>query len=566
MLALKGLLLKIRNKELDQFEILTEGTKLGVNLDAASNESEEIDLLEYAVLKELLKSDEIEDKDVLQTRFNSLSKTLNFGHLLQKYLCTYVGCPFKGKRHKDYLNHMKTIHPKCDRLKCSYKKKCELSFSTYEHLKKHVDQDHAYIKPVQNNTRPPEFMEACKCKMIQCGEMKFSSIRELTGHLNTFHKPHHRECIFENCKTKFKPGSVSRNHFQTNHYRTQETRLKPEFRENLEPYISPQEPFEVENEVQFEEDFSTLTDNENSDDSSSSSECEIENEVENQFMMSYADFLNRLINFRFIPISTVHEIASELLDLTNRASSVKKKKLKSSLLKIPNVSEEQVSKVIEEFADDPLVRAQSKLDTEYKRVKFLEENFKYVKPQEIVLNKEEVKKGAPKEVVQYIDILEAVKILAEDYSFSTVTNRECEISEESQDIIRDVKDASAYKNNEYWKENPTALVLGLYSDAVELVSPIGSGKGKQKIVQLFWTVYDVPKHLRSTVDRIQLGMVFKEKLLKKYSQATIFNRLIEDLKTLETVGVEIFYPYRRNLKAAVLLYSADNLEAGQLFF
>ena len=177
-----------------------------------------------------------------------------------------------------------------------------------------------------------------------------------------------------------------------------------------------------------------------------------------------------------------------------------------------------------------------------------------------------MKKGAPKEVVQYIDILEAVKILAEDYSFSTVTNRECEISEESQDIIRDVKDGSAYKNNEYWKENPTALVLGLYSDAVELVSPIGSGKGKQKIVQLFWTVYDVPKHLRSTVDRIQLGMVFKEKLLKKYSQATIFNRLIEDLKTLETVGVEIFYPYRRNLKAAVLLYSADNLEAGRLFF
>ena len=101
----------------------------------------------------------------------------------------------------------------------------------------------------------------------------------------------------------------------------------------------------------------------------------------------------------------------------------------------------------------------------------------------------------------------------------------------------------------------------VYSDAVELTNPLGSGRLKHKIVQVFWSLCDLPKLHRSQIDKIQLGLVFKEKLLKKYSISKVFKRLIEDLQTLEDSGILVEKPVERTVKAGLLVYSADNLEA-----
>ena len=37
---------------------------------------------------------------------------------------------------------------------------------------------------------------------------------------------------------------------------------------------------------------------------------------EKHFMMAYCDFINRLINFKFIPISSVKDISSDFLKLS----------------------------------------------------------------------------------------------------------------------------------------------------------------------------------------------------------------------------------------------------------
>ena len=58
----------------------------------------------------------------------------------------------------------------------------------------------------------------------------------------------------------------------------------------------------------------------------------------------------------------------------------------------------------------------------------------------------------------------------------------------------------------------------------------------------------------------RLALVFREKLLKKYSLKTIFRPLVEDLKKLES-GVVIDLPVSRKVKCGVLAYAADNLEA-----
>ena len=130
----------------------------------------------------------------------------------------------------------------------------------------------------------------------------------------------------------------------------------------------------------------------------------------------------------------------------------------------------------------------------------------------------------------------------------------------SDEKIRDIKNGDCYKRNKYFQENPEAYGAILYSDAIELKNPLGAARGSYKVVQVYYTLCEIEKGQRSKIDRVQLLMVYKEKLLKKYSMKTIMKVLVEDLLKLEH-GVEIKYPMTRKVKCGVSCYSADNLEA-----
>ena len=92
-------------------------------------------------------------------------------------------------------------------------------------------------------------------------------------------------------------------------------------------------------------------------------------------------------------------------------------------------------------------------------------------------------------------------------------------------------------------------------------NPLGAARGRYKVVQVFFTLCEVEKAQRSQIDRLTLCMVFREKLLKKYSLNTIYKSLVDDLKVLET-GIQIYFPIPRTVKCGVLCYAADNLEVG----
>ena len=127
-------------------------------------------------------------------------------------------------------------------------------------------------------------------------------------------------------------------------------------------------------------------------------------------------------------------------------------------------------------------------------------------------------------------------------------------------MIRDVKDGSVFRNLKYFEDNPEAFAAMFYSDAVELVNPLGAARGKHKVVQIFFSLAEIPKIQRSQVDRMQLAMIVREKLLKKYGIAKIYKILIDDLKKLEE-GIDIDLPFPRTVKCGVLLHSGDNLES-----
>ena len=116
------------------------------------------------------------------------------------------------------------------------------------------------------------------------------------------------------------------------------------------------------------------------------------------------------------------------------------------------------------------------------------------------------------------------------------------------------------KENEYFQENPEAFNIILYSDAIEIKNVLGAAKGSYKIVQVYYSLCEIEKSQRSKIDRIQLVMIYKEKLLKTYDLKLILKPLVEDLKKLE-IGVDVKIPVIRRVKCGVLCYSADNLEA-----
>ena len=84
-------------------------------------------------------------------------------------------------------------------------------------------------------------------------------------------------------------------------------------------------------------------------DSPSDSDPDYEDHDENEdffFMMAYADFLNRLTSFKFIPLSSVKTIAEEYIAIAKKSSSFKENALRSSLLKCPNIEEEELEKIV----------------------------------------------------------------------------------------------------------------------------------------------------------------------------------------------------------------------------
>ncbi len=123
-------------------------------------------------------------------------------------------------------------------------------------------------------------------------------------------------------------------------------------------------------------------------------------------------------------------------------------------------------------------------------------------------------------------------------------------------MIRGIKDGSAYAENEYFKENKEAYTIELYSDGVELANPLGASRGIHKIVNVYATLAELPKSIRSKTENKFLILSVKEKHLKKH-QCEVYKPLIDDLKLLET-GVTV---NGKAFKAGLLVHLGDNLEA-----
>lgn len=189
------------------------------------------------------------------------------------------------------------------------------------------------------------------------------------------------------------------------------------------------------------------------------------------------------------------------------------------------MSEPLKTDLLQQMEANPFLKLSEKFTSYYHVDKLVRSSpaFKFVEPQEIKL---------PDLIstFSYVSVIDTLATLANDPSFKP---------EDWSDngFLRDVKDGTAYKENAFFQRNPDAFTLIFYSDSLELCNPLGARKGAHKVVNGYFTIAEIPKHLRSKSENIFLAFSVKEKDLKVYPEE-VYQPLIQDLAKLEK-GVDI---------------------------
>jgi len=91
-----------------------------------------------------------------------------------------------------------------------------------------------------------------------------------------------------------------------------------------------------------------------------------------------------------------------------------------------------------------------------------------------------------------------------------------------------------------------------------VVNPLGSARGKHKVLGVYYTLGNLLPAVRSRIDTRQLLILCTDKNLRKFGPEIIFKDLIQDLKSLETEGVDLGINFGSR-KGAVVSILGDNL-------
>ena len=105
----------------------------------------------------------------------------------------------------------------------------------------------------------------------------------------------------------------------------------------------------------------------------------------------------------------------------------------------------------------------------------------------------------PIQAFYYVNIVKAVQNLCSDETFIKVLEDERSIPG-NKDLIREFHDESLVKTLPFFINHQDAYCGMMYSDAVEVVNPLGCAKGRHEILQSFWSIIDIGKKHRSRID------------------------------------------------------------------
>ena len=477
------------------------------------------------------------------------------------YKCSVPGCSFRSVNYKSLLKHIKALHGATKQHLVCQLYGCTRVLSCLQMLNLHIRTSHqpgrrSSVSLKQNQLT--EEMTSLRCRLSSCSHQKFKTIRELKVHITSIHtdKMEEVECIFCDCSFRADRTGTLRSHFSRKHPIQQVHNLKSDVVENVDSADCE------ETDVLQMETVSTAL--ETGDDlqidtteTSDVGEEVIENEDDDQVLFTRALCIqfNNWSNVKNIAYSTVNLIVSEVFNSYQRGVEVTKTKI-ANLMESDGVPADKIKRILEEIdLSDPFAEAREELESELSRKKYLKKEFAHAAPISVRLNTDSL--AEKPETMQYVPIKESLKILLEDDTFLRQKATDPYFPEEN--IVKDCRDGLTFQQNEFFKQNPTSVPLVIFQDELEVVNPLGAGKSKHKIQCTYFTTLEIVPALRAKVKSIQLISLVLSRHWKKYGNSKCNRNLIDDLKSLETEGLQVEKPVKKTVKVGLAMIVGDNL-------
>ncbi|XP_052433435.1 uncharacterized protein LOC127974294 [Carassius gibelio] len=271
------------------------------------------------------------------------------------------------------------------------------------------------------------------------------------------------------------------------------------------------------------------------------------------FLRNLALFYLKLQAKLLLPASVIQTIIEDMQSIHEINQSHLLFRLQEKLISL-NVPEAMIKMVLDDLkAEDLFTSCNShKLRSDQRRKTFFKKSFHYVEPVPIRLGQNEAGKEC---FVQYVPVKKTIESLLHCKSVREQYN-DVHSRVRLKDILKDVWDGENITANLHHADE-SALGLVLYQDAFEVANPLGSGKKKHKILAMYLTLADLFPHNRSSTDQMQLVFLCREQDFKYFGQELVMRCLINDLKDLETTGVD--FPDGLNVKGILQAIAGDNL-------
>jgi hypothetical protein len=275
--------------------------------------------------------------------------------------------------------------------------------------------------------------------------------------------------------------------------------------------------------------------------------------LKEMFTKNLSLFFLKLLAQQLIPESVVDVIACELKSV----NATNQQYLDQNILLVLTscgVDSKCIESVMKSVHESDLIKFclddGGILSSSHKRLMYIQHQFHYVNPEPIYVG---VNSKNKVRYCHYIPVKKSLQALLSDTSvLYQCTNSRFACG----DILSDFTDGSVYKNCVASVGAPDkCLSLILYQDSFEIANPLGSAKTRYKVLGFYYVLGNLESSNRSATDHIQLVLLALETDVAKVGQR-IFRRLVDDLKELESIGLEVS---GCRFKVVVPAIAGDNL-------
>lgn len=198
-----------------------------------------------------------------------------------------------------------------------------------------------------------------------------------------------------------------------------------------------------------------------------------------------------------------------------------------------------------------------------KKDKWLKESGYYNKPREISLSEKPLNKNNKDETFQYIPILETIKALLTHPQLNELYFKE--IVNDDNNKISTYNDSLFFKSNQLFSKTQNAVQIVLFVDDYDTSNPLGDLRNEKKLTGIYYKIGNFDQCFKSVDYFTQLAIICEAKYVKKYGFNKVLKPLIDDLKILETTGMEIEVGGKKTtIKGSISYLSSDNLAANSI--